>query len=164
MDTNSLPNSHTNKDHKWTLSQASLFRWNLPESSRLHNNIFITLQNTVRKSSLYNKIPSVPNTAHSLPWQHWTFHFTLFTTYMIFHQSNNVCHYNCSFSLFYIFTCMVFTKHDIVPPFSHIHGWSFSHHTPFGPYPNSQIPNSKHISCYFYLFSHINPAHYSPLV
>ena len=102
MDTNNLPNSHTNKDHKSTLSQASLFRWNLPESSRLHNNIFITLQNTVRKNSLYNKIPSVPNTAHSLPWQHWTFHFTLFTTYMIFHQSNNVCHYNCSFSFTYL--------------------------------------------------------------
>ena len=33
---------------------------------------------------------------------YWTFHFTLFTTYMIFHQSNNVCHYNCSFSFTYL--------------------------------------------------------------
>ena len=68
----------------------------------LISNLILLKTNTVRKSSLYNKIPSVPDAAHSLPWQHWTFHVTLFTTYMIFHQSNNVCHYNCSFSFTYL--------------------------------------------------------------
>ena len=100
MDTNNLPNSHTNKDHKSTLSQASLFKWDLPESSRLHNNIFITQENNKKSFVQQN----TKGTQHCTLTAMTTLDISLYLVYNPHDISskNNMCHYNCSFSFTYL--------------------------------------------------------------